>query len=294
MTDIDPKYQAQILRIFYEEYKKKPSQTVSDIALTEYVKLPWEVTRQIIEDLEQQNYITVSRERKGIRIFCFFKITPEGINFVKNGSESCPSIPKSLHSKVIKILLLAANPTDTTRLRTDEEFRDIDLALRLAQFRDRFEIHHHGALRASDLQEYLLRHRPNIVHFSGHGDENSGGIVLENDSGHCQLVSVQSLTTLFAVLKDQIRCVFLNACYSKAQADAIAEHIDCVIGMSNLISERAAINFSIAFYRALGYGKDIKTAFDLGCNQIDLQSLQGNDTPRLIATHIDAERVRFV
>jgi hypothetical protein len=96
------------------------------------------------------------------------------------------------------------------------------------------------------------------------------------------------------VLKDNIRCVVLNACYSKKQAQAIAKHIDCVIGMSKAIGDEAAINFAVAFYQALGYGKNVKTAFDLGCVQIDLQSLNEQDTPKLSATKCDPEEIVFV
>ena len=62
----------------------------------------------------------------------------------------------------------------------------------------------------------------------------------------------------------------LNACYSEAQAQAIAKHIDCVVGMTTAVGDDAAIDFATAFYRALGYGRDVQTAFDLGTNQIAL------------------------
>ena len=59
--------------------------------------------------------------------------------------------------------------------------RAIDGALREAEFRDRFEIHQHWAVRIGDLQEALLRYRPDIVHFSGHGTESSE-IILQDAS----------------------------------------------------------------------------------------------------------------
>jgi hypothetical protein len=78
--------------------------------------------------------------------------------------------------------------------------------------------------------------------------------------------------------------VVLNACYSEGQAQAIAEHTDCVVGMSDAIGDQAAIRFAASFYQALGYGRDVKTAFDLGCNQIDLEHLGDKDVPQLLAT----------
>jgi hypothetical protein len=168
----------------------------------------------------------------------------------------------------IKILFLAANPTDTSRLRLDQEIRSIDQALRQAEFRDKFDVEQHWAVRVVDLQGYLLRHKPDIVHFSGHGTA-ANEIILEDNQGKSQPVSTRALGQLFSVLKDNIRCVVLNACYSERQAQAIAAHIDCVIGMSKAIGDSAAVSFAEAFYQALGYGRDVKAAFDLGCLQID-------------------------
>lgn len=196
-------------------------------------------------------------------------------------------------NRVIKILFLAANPTDTTRLRLDKESRAIDHALRQSEFRDKFQIQQHWAVQVVDLQGYLLRYQPDIVHFSGHGNEESE-IILENSEGRQYSVSPRSLSQLFSVLKDNIRCVVLNACYSECQAQAIAEHIECVVGMSKAIGDNSAISFSKAFYQALGFGRNIKTAFDLGCVQIDLESLDDQDIPRLLSLRHEPNTIRFV
>ncbi|MCA9333798.1 tetratricopeptide repeat protein [Candidatus Saccharibacteria bacterium] len=193
----------------------------------------------------------------------------------------------------IKILLLAANPTDSTRLRIDEEFRAIDRALRETKFRDYFEMEPHWAVRFSDLPGLLMRHQPNIVHFSGHGS-NSNEIIVEDDTGKSHPISARALSNLFLRLKDNIRCVVLNACFSTSQAKAIAKHIDVVIGMSNAIGDQAAIQFSSAFYLALGYGRNLTTAFELGCTQIDLSNLNEQDTPQLLAQNRDPAKIIFV
>ena len=194
----------------------------------------------------------------------------------------------------IKILFLAANPQDTDRLRLDEEVRAIDQALRMAEFRDRFELEQQWAVRVSDLQGLLLRFKPHVVHFSGHGSTFSE-IILENAQGNAQAVPEEALARLFRVLKGNIRCVVLNACYSKVQARAIAREIDCVIGMSKAITDPSAINFSASFYQALAYGESVQTAFDLGCLQINMEGLGEEDTPKLKARRgVDATKVTLV
>lgn len=177
-----------------------------------------------------------------------------------------------------KILILSANPTNTNRLRLDEEVREIQAALERARRRDQFEVVTRWAVRPNDLRRALLDCNPQIVHFSGHG-AGAQGLALENDSGEIQLVSSQALAQLFKLCKGTIECVVLNACYSQEQAETILQHINCVIGMKKEIPDRAAISFVIGFYDALGYGRSLKDAYQFGCNAIDLSNLPESLTP---------------
>ena len=203
------------------------------------------------------------------------------------GSSPAPGAGKT------KILYLAANPTETRKLRLDEEIREIDQALQKSPLRDRFAIEQQWAIRVADLQGHLLRYSPNIVHFSGHGSD-SGEILLEDVAGYAQPVPARALGRLFSAFKDSIQCVVLNACYSEAQAQAIAEHVECVVGTSQAIGDPAAISFAMAFYQALGFGRDVKSAFELGCTQIDLEQLDDANTPVLISPRRDPATVKLV
>lgn len=182
---------------------------------------------------------------------------------------------------MITILFLASNPTDTVRLQLDEESRQIDLALREAAFRGQFTLEKHYAVRATDLPPLLMRYQPNIVHISGHGADD-GQILLVGEDGRIQPVPPDVLARLFALLRDKVRCVVLNACFSEPQARAIAQSIECVIGLSDAVSDQAALRFSIAFYQALAYGRDLGTAFELACLQLELVGTGEADVPRLI------------
>ena len=193
----------------------------------------------------------------------------------------------------VKILVLATNPEETTPLRLDEEVRSIDQALQQSRFRDKFELEQQWAVRVSDLQRFLLRYKPDIVHFSGHGSESSE-IILEDSEGNSKPVPASALSNLFSLLKDNIKCVVLNACYSETQAEAVSRHIGCVVGMSKAIGDEAAISFSEAFYGALGDGRDIKTAFELGCNQINLAYLDEHDIPKLKTAEENSAELTFI
>ncbi|MEO0739806.1 MAG: AAA-like domain-containing protein [Cyanobacteria bacterium J06649_12] len=177
------------------------------------------------------------------------------------------------------ILILTANPSDTSRLRLDEEVREIQEGLNLSAGRDSFKVVSQWATRPDDLRRALLKYRPQIVHFSGHG-AGSAGLLLENDVGSAKPVSSDALSLLFSLFPS-VDCVLFNACYSEVQADAIAKHIDHVIGMSDAMGDRAAIEFAVGFYDALGYGHPVPFAYELGLSAIALEGLDDVATPIL-------------
>lgn len=86
---------------------------------------------------------------------------------------------------------------------------------------------------------------------------------------------------VFSKLKDNIRCVVLNSCYSSPQAKAIARTIECVVGMSSSVGDDAAIAFAESFYQALGFGRSVRSAFELGCLQVALTGVPGEHIPKL-------------
>ncbi|MEI2580745.1 effector-associated domain EAD1-containing protein [Scytonema sp. PRP1] len=180
-----------------------------------------------------------------------------------------------------KVLILAANPKGTSQLRLDEELRDIAEGLRRAQKRDEFSLDQKLAVRPRDIQRALLDYNPNIIHFSGHGSGEEG-LVFEDESGKSKLVSGDALAGLFELFVDRIECVVLNGCYSEVQAKAIAQHINYVVGMSRAIGDKAAIEFAVGFYDALGAGRPIEFAYKLGCSAIRIAGIEEHLTPVLL------------
>lgn len=178
------------------------------------------------------------------------------------------------------ILLLAANPKGAGSLRLQEEEREIKERLRLSGY-GKVPIYSAGAVRPRDIQQAMLDFNPQIVHFSGHG-QGEEGLVFENDAGQEKLVNEEALADLFALFSDQVECVVLNACYSKVQAVAIAQKVDYVIGMSKAIGDKAAIEFSVGFYSALGANRPYEFAYNLGRNAILLENLPEHLTPVFI------------
>jgi tetratricopeptide (TPR) repeat protein len=180
------------------------------------------------------------------------------------------------------ILFLAADPTDASRLRLGEEFREIQEKLKLARLRDDFKLElPQLSVRPPDISQAMLDIEPQIVHFSGHGTPK-GALCFEDQVGQTLPIQPDAIAALFEQFANQVNCVVLNACYSEIQANAIVKHIDYVIGMNQAIGDKAAIAFAIGFYQALGAGRTIEDAYKLGCVQIQLQGIPEHLTPVLL------------
>lgn len=178
-----------------------------------------------------------------------------------------------------RILIIAANPWDTKRLELDEEYREIKEILQASKHRDDFELEYAPAANDDDLRRQLLNFDPHIVHFSGHGELQ--GLYFRNDAGNAQLIRKEALERLFALFKDKINCIVLNACYSEEQAQAFAKHIERVIGMNNPIGDEAAVQFAKGFYEALFSGKNVDFAFQIGTSAIEIANLEDWQVPQL-------------
>ena len=182
-------------------------------------------------------------------------------------------------SGTVSILFMAANPKDLSRLRLDEELREIQTKLIRSKYRDRFHIETRWALRLQDLLQSIITVKPRIVHFAGQGDQ-SGALVMEDSSGRSHRVKANVLAAVFEAVA--LECVVLNYCHSSKLARVIAEHVKYVIGMEGLLSDRAAIAFGSYFYQALGFGRSIEEAFNIARTQIELVGSSDEISPVLI------------
>lgn len=180
-----------------------------------------------------------------------------------------------------RILFLAADPTDSTRLRLGQELRVVKEKLQLSKLRDDFLLDSRESVRAEDITQAILDFEPQIVHFSGHGMV-TGELCFEDILGKIQPVSPIALANLFELVAKQVDCVVLNACHSEIQAKAIAEHIPFVVGMNQAIGDRAAITFATGFYKALGAGRSFEDAYKFACVEIQLEGIPENLTPVLV------------
>lgn len=172
----------------------------------------------------------------------------------------------------IRILFLSANPWTTSRILVDEEEREVFEKLQEGTCRERFELHKHAAIRTTDLQRFLMMHKPHIVHFSGHGSK-SHKIILGGTPGRGKEVDQRGMVEIFALYQKHVRLAFLNACFTTNQARSLSEVIDYAVGAGKMIGDKGGVAFAGAFYRALGFGMSVKEAFESAQAEIALTKM---------------------
>lgn len=186
----------------------------------------------------------------------------------------------------IKVLFIASNPLDTSRLRLEKEMREIDIELSRAKYREKFEFSKYMDARLDDLLNILLEDTPHFIHFAGHGTDE--GIALMDDkTENSHIVKNQSLAKLFKLFSNDIACVFLNSCYSKSQGREIVQFIPNVIGMRKGVPDTTAIVFAKSFYKSIGAGKEIDFAFEFAKVSIGLYNESGEEIPE----HLNKQNV---
>lgn len=174
--------------------------------------------------------------------------------------------------QTVKALMLLAAPKDADRLRLDEEVRDLKEKLRVVQNAVvDVVVVNEWAVRVDQIQDALFNEKPQVLHFSGHGD--TGMLFFEDRNGDAAPVDAKSFGELISLHADTVKCVILSACYSEDVAKAVRAHVPWVIGCDQSIADDAAIAFSRAFYRAMANGQDYQKAFRHARNEVSLNGM---------------------
>lgn len=181
----------------------------------------------------------------------------------------------------VTVLLIAGTPDGGEQpLRLDREAREIDLQVQSSAYRDHIELRWMQATQVRDLIDALNRHKPDVVHFSGHGAESE--LLFEGPDGTPLALSGEQLATLLQTAPHRIRMMVFNACNSATQAEAATEWAEFAIGMEQPINDDAAKEWAGQFYGSLASGQTVARAFAQATAQAEvLTSVASAGGPRL-------------
>ena len=170
---------------------------------------------------------------------------------------------------MVRVLFLPANQQRVI----EEEDRSIYTVLESSQDGEQINLKNWERLSTLEFLNILQDVKPDIIHFSGHASKIEALpkiLYKEKD------IVAKDFISSFASLKDPIKCVVLNACYSENQANEIAKYIQYVIGTPEHVSDQEAKEFSYSFYKAVSDGYNIKEAFELTKSRLDLKGFKEN------------------
>lgn len=273
ITELKIKKALDLLLAYIEGMDEPQLETSIIIQQGNYNRLQQEDMRGTI----RRDEYNVRMARINYAILQILEMVPE------SGAESVEATPPTPDEK-IKILFLTSNPKGTSALRLSNEIRKVKDGFKSATLRDKFEFINEPAVRVTDITAAFMQKKPDMVHFSGHG-EGAKGIVVEGDDMKKVLFPTDGLKRLFGLFKNDVGCVVLNACYSSQQAAVISEvGIDStnkekgmyVVGMNDAIGDDAAIAFAVGFYQAIGEGMDYAYAYEMGMIHISTHLKNAN------------------
>lgn len=182
--------------------------------------------------------------------------------------------PEPSPPEKIRILFLGAN-SEEQPLDLERELRQIDRDLRMSRGCETLELKQRWAVTVDDLIQAMLDENPAIVHFGGHG--TAEGLVLRDEAGDPRPVPIEGVARLFQAFGTTVQCVVLNACYSENQGKAIRRHVPWVVGTRAQLPDAVAAAFATGFYKAIGAGKDIPSAFEIGKTRVQLEGAEPDD-----------------
>ncbi|MCB0565202.1 MAG: CHAT domain-containing protein [Lewinellaceae bacterium] len=176
------------------------------------------------------------------------------------------SNPYSQTRKPVFLFAFAQSADGAHLSQLREEERQVREALQEARDAGRIDYEFLGAATLDELYWQLNRYhnRLAVFHFGGHSNHQ---LLALEDKG----TRGGNLSTVLG-MQEGLKLVFLNGC---ANAELVQELWDkgvkAIIATSAKVKDKAAVEFSRAFYHALKSGKTLRVAFDTACAHLSDQ-----------------------
>jgi hypothetical protein len=188
---------------------------------------------------------------------------------------------KAKKGQVKRLLIVAANPNNTPRLKRGREIREICLSLRGAS-PARYDVSVLWAATEKDFRRGFLATEPQILHVCGHG--TAAGAVLEQEDGDAAMSGEALAQWLKIALAGQtipLALAVLNFCHSQTMLNSLADIADVVVGPVAEVDDDKAVVFSSSFYMGLVTGCNGASSYHLGCSALEMNAIAGAEADKL-------------
>jgi hypothetical protein len=191
----------------------------------------------------------------------------------------------------LKILFLGC--VGGVGLQIERELMEIFAAIKASTHAEQIDLASKFEVTVDDFQQELNNHAPHVLYFSGNMDGEH--MILAAPQEGIRVVPASAMEGLLRTLNQNISLVILSACDSFSFAKALTRFVDCAIGIDGRITDEHAIQFSVALYRALGFGRSIKNAFDQAVGRLKIENLlTGEVHPSLVVREgVDPSEICF-
>ncbi|NUO41182.1 MAG: hypothetical protein HOV82_04005, partial [Streptomyces sp.] len=149
-----------------------------------------------------------------------------------------PRTPGGSPDDRLTVLCLLAGPREASRLQLRHEYRTIEEAARRGRRRV-LDIRLSAATRRRDLIPALIEHKPDVLHFGGHGSTD-GDLLLEEDDGSVAPVSAKALAAVLDAVGG-VTVAVLNACHLGRYLDVVRPFVGEVIGAPAKLNDEDAL-----------------------------------------------------
>jgi hypothetical protein len=224
--------------------------------------LPWE----LLYDVERRGFLAESRFTPIVRYVDLPRV-----------------VRPLLVTPPLRILGVIASPEDRPALNVEKERRQIEGALSDLTRRGLVHVEWLGTGGWEELQQAMRQGPWHVFHFVGHGrfDTELGEGILDfvSQTGDAEALAATKVGRLL-LDNSALRVVVLNACegarsgtddvFSGTASALVRRGVPAVIAMRDSISDRAAVEFARAFYRAIadepidGALSEARKAIDVG------------------------------
>ena len=201
--------------------------------------------------------------------------------FVKK--ESKQTSRKTRSGKKLRIAYLVTNPDAAATLNTLQEAKQVLNVISQAPLSNKIDLRPFLSPSFDDLIDALNDFHPNVVHFSGHGGDETLLFDNENigDVGGTSL-DFDTIVELLDAVDFKPDGLILMACDTVDGARKFLDHTKFVVAMADSIDDNAASEFAVRFYRSIGSGVALKTAVKQGKVSIKAKSYPDADLPTLL------------